>query len=117
MAKKQISLFQAFLPILVLIPLLFINVRVFGDNALGGANQFALLTAAAVGIVIGLILKIPYIRIFEKISSSISNTTSAILILLLIGSLSGTWLISGIIPTLIVFNIFYFSFTNVVSFS
>ena len=105
MAKKQISLFQAFLPILVLIPLLFINVRVFGDNALGGANQFALLTAAAVGIVIGLILKIPYIRIFEKISSSISNTTSAILILLLIGSLSGTWLISGIIPTLIVYGL------------
>jgi len=105
MSKKQISLFQAFIPILVLIPLLAINVYVFGDNSLGGANQFALLTSAAVAVVIGLSLKIPYNEIFEKVASSISSTTSAILILLMIGSLSGTWLISGIIPTLIVYGL------------
>ncbi|MBD80822.1 MAG: Na+/H+ antiporter NhaC [Crocinitomicaceae bacterium] len=105
MAKKHISLAQAFLPIAVLIPLLAINVVVFGDNSLGGANQFVLLTAAAVGVVIGIRLNIPYHRIFDKVASSISSTSSAMLILLMIGALSGTWLISGIIPALIVYGL------------
>ena len=50
---KPISLLKSFSPILVLIPLLAANVFFFGDNSLGGANQLALLLAAAVATLIG----------------------------------------------------------------
>ena len=105
MQNSKITLFQAFLPILVLIPLLALNVYFYGDNSLGGANQFALLFSAAIGIVVGLYNKIPYSDILKSIRDNIANTTSAIIILLLIGALSGTWLISGIIPSLIVYGL------------
>lgn len=105
MQNSKITLFQAFLPILVLIPLLALNVYFYGDNSLGGANQFALLFSAAIGMVVGIYNKIPYSDILKSIRDNIANTTSAIIILLLIGALSGTWLISGIIPSLIVYGL------------
>ncbi|MGB0404199.1 MAG: Na+/H+ antiporter NhaC [Salibacteraceae bacterium] len=105
MQNSKITLFQAFLPILVLIPLLALNVYYYGDNSLGGANQFALFFSAAIGILVGIYNKIPYSAILKSIRDNIANTTSAIIILLLIGALSGTWLISGIIPSLIVYGL------------
>lgn len=105
MKENNISLFQAFIPILVLIPLLSVNVIVFGDNTLGGANQFALLIGAAAAVIVGLKHKVPYQKMIDTVAQNISNTTTAILILLMIGSLAGTWLISGIIPTLIVYGL------------
>ena len=46
-----------------------------------------------------------WINILKGVSNSIASTTPAIIILLLIGSLSGTWLISGIIPTMIYYGL------------
>ena len=43
--------------------------------------------------------------ILKGVSNSIASTTPAIIILLLIGSLAGTWLISGIIPTMIYYGL------------
>jgi NhaC family Na+:H+ antiporter len=105
MQHPKITLFQSLIPIGVLIPLLSINVLIYGDNTLGGANQFALLTAAAVAAIIGLKLKIPYPSMIDKVGKNLKDTTTAILILLLIGSLAGTWLISGVIPTLIIYGL------------
>lgn len=103
--EKAISLFQSFLPIIVLIPLLAANVFFFGDNSLGGSNQLALLFAASVASVIGFRQNLNFETILDHIKKAINSTLGAIIILLLIGALAGTWLISGVIPALIYYGL------------
>lgn len=105
MQKKQATLFQALLPILVLIALLTLNVTVFGSDAIGGANQMVLLLAAGVAGLVAWHLGYTYTEINSSIVKSISSAMSAIIILLTIGSLSGTWLLSGIVPAMIYYGI------------
>ena len=93
------------MPILCLIVLLTINVVLYGSASLDGANQIALLLAAALGALIGVRNGINWSNILAGIGKSISTTAPAILILLLIGSLAGTWLISGVVPSMIYFGL------------
>ena len=102
---KKISLFEAFLPIIILIFLLTLNVLFWGDATLDGSNQIALLIAAMIGVIISLIHKVKWEKIKNQIVKTIGDSMPAILILLLIGALSGTWLISGIIPGLIYYGL------------
>ncbi len=95
------SLFQAFLPLAVLLVLLALNVFIFGDAGLEGPNQIALLAAASMALVIGVVNGRPFEDLMEHITRSVSLALGAILILLLIGALTGTWLISGIVPAMI----------------
>ncbi len=101
MQPRQPSLLQALLPLVLLIALLATNVVVFGDAGLDGPNQLVLLGAAAVALVIGIYNRNTYSDLLEHIVKSISTALGAILILLLIGALAGTWLISGIVPAMI----------------
>jgi len=103
--NKDLSLFEALIPVIVLIGLLAYNVNVYGDEAISGSNQFILLISAAVASAVGFFRKISYKQIIEKISENLRSTTGAILILLLVGALSGTWLISGIIPAMIYYGL------------
>ncbi|MBW6534258.1 MAG: Na+/H+ antiporter NhaC [Mariniphaga sp.] len=102
--KREASLFIALLPILVLIVLLTSNVFLFEDT-LGGANQIALLLAAALAGIISIRLGLPWNKIREKIVSTIGSAMPSILILLLIGSLAGTWMISGVVPAMIYYGL------------
>ena len=99
------SFFGALLPIIFLIALLSFNVYLYGDDSLGGANQLALLLSAAIAAVMGLKSGTSWKFILKGVSNSIASTTPAIIILLLIGSLAGTWLISGIVPTMIYYGL------------
>ena len=99
------SFFGALLPIIFLIALLSFNVYLYGDDSLGGANQLALLLSAAFAAIMGLKSGTSWKSILKGISNSIASTTPAIIILLLIGSLAGTWLISGIVPTMIYYGL------------
>lgn len=106
MEGKSPSLFQAFIPILVLVGLLAINVLVvYGDDALSGANQLALLLSAAVAAIIGFKNGWSWNVIVEGITKSISTALPAIIILLLIGALAGTWLLSGVVPAMIYYGL------------
>ena len=105
MEQKNISFFWALLPILVLIGLLGTNVYLYGDDSLGGANQLALLLTASFATIIGINNGSTWKSIMEGVSKSISSTTPAIIILLLIGSLAGTWLLSGIVPAMIYYGL------------
>ena len=100
-ANKELSLTEALIPVFALVVLLSYNVYVFGDDALSGSNQFVLLLGAAVAAIIGFLNKVPYERMITEIGNNLKSTTGAILILLFVGALTGTWLVSGIIPTLI----------------
>ena len=99
------SFFGALLPIIFLIALLSFNVYLYGDDSLGGANQLALLLSAAFAAIMGLKSGNSWKSILKGVSNSIASTTPAIIILLLIGSLAGTWLISGIVPTMIYYGL------------
>lgn len=102
---KTISLTQALIPVVLLVALLAINVFIYGDEALSGSNQFILLIGGAIATMVGMLNKVPYERILSKVTKNIRDTSGAIFILLLVGSLSGTWLLSGIIPTMIYYGL------------
>lgn len=101
---REASLLLALLPILILIGLLTLNVFLFEDT-LSGANQIALMLAAAIAGVIAYHLGFNWDRISKKIVSTIGSAMPSILILLLIGSLAGTWLISGVVPAMIYYGL------------
>jgi Na+:H+ antiporter, NhaC family len=103
--KKQPTLFQAFIPIIFLIALLFLNVLVFEAGATDGPNQIGLLLAAGVAAIIAIFQGYSWNEIEISIVRSISTAMAAILILLAIGSLSGTWLLSGIVPAMIYYGL------------
>ena len=106
MKKTKPHYILCLFPILILIILLAYNVILFGDESLSGANQLALLVSASIATVIGLQFRtVNFKKILKDISSSIANTTPAIIILLLIGALTGTWLISGIVPAMIYYGL------------
>ena len=105
MKKKEISLGIALLPVIILVILLSYNVLIYGDDALGGSNQFILLIGGAVAGIIGFFYKVKYDTMLEKIAENLQSVTGALLILLFVGALAGTWLISGIIPAMIYYGL------------
>ena len=110
--NKNISLFDSLTPIVLLVLLLYINVNIYGDSSIDGSNQFILLIGAALAYLVGFKNNVSAEIIFENVSKNIKSISSPIIILLLVGALSGTWLISGIIPSMIYygFNIINASF-------
>ena len=110
--NTNISLFDSLTPIFLLVGLLYVNVNIYGDSSLDGSNQFILLIGAAIAFLVGLKNKIQVDFIFNTISKNIKSISNPIIILLLVGALSGTWLLSGIIPSMIYygFNIINASF-------
>ena len=104
MTDKKIPYLLALSPILFLIVLLSFNVVMY-DNAIGGSNQLSLLFSGALAAIIGICYGSKWNDIIEGISNSIKSIVPAIIMLLLIGSLAGTWLISGVIPTMIYYGL------------
>jgi NhaC family Na+:H+ antiporter len=101
--NKNTSLFEALLPILFLIGLLTANVFLF-DDTLGGANQIALLLAASLGGIIVSRNGQSWANTKDHIVKTIGSAMPSMLILLLIGSLAGTWMISGVVPAMIYYG-------------
>lgn len=104
--EPSVNLLQAFIPIIFLIILLAYNVLwVFGDDALSGSNQFILLLSGAVAAIVGTLNGVSYKKIIEDVAKNIKSTAGAILILLLVGALAGTWLLSGVIPVMVYYGL------------
>lgn len=103
--KKSPTLFQAFLPILILMGLIALNVFVSPDDTLGGANQLSLIIASAVAVAIALFNGVKWDYIMERVVHTVSSATSSLLILFIIGILSGTWMLSGVVPTMIYYGL------------
>lgn len=94
------------IPILILVTLLALNISIFGSDAILGASQVALLFSAGVAIWLAMwLFKVPWQDFEETIKSNIGDVTTAIVILFLIGAISGTWTVSGIVPTFIYYGV------------
>jgi NhaC family Na+:H+ antiporter len=104
--NKELNIWEALIPVIALVIMLFYNVKfAFGDDALGGSNQLILLLGAAVAAIVGFFNKVTFAQMMEEVAENIKSVTGALLILLFVGSLAGTWLISGIIPSMIYYGL------------
>lgn len=92
-------------PFMVLIFLLVLVVKAYGADALAGGSQVALLFAAGVTIAISMVFyKTSWSKFEESITDNIRSVGTAIIILFLIGSVSGSWMVSGVVPTMIYYG-------------
>jgi len=103
--NKELNIYEALIPVVVLVAMLAYNVYVYGDDALSGSNQFILLLGGSVAAIVGFFNKVSYKKMIEEVANNLKSTTGAIFILLFVGALAGTWLISGVIPTMIYYGL------------
>ncbi|MDR0537536.1 MAG: sodium:proton antiporter [Tannerellaceae bacterium] len=92
-------------PLLALTTLLFISIRIFGSDALNGSSQIVLLASTGVCTLIAMLCcRTPWKTIETGITRNVTGIAPALFILLLIGALSGSWMVSGVVPTLIYYG-------------
>ncbi len=103
--KKQPSLLDALIPVMSLIVMLAGSVYLYRDNSSYGGNQIALLLSAAVAIAIGFKNGFKWAELEAGIVKGISMALGALLILLMVGSLIGSWLLSGVVPTMVYYGL------------
>jgi len=103
--NKELNIWEALTPVIILVIMLAYNVFVFKDDALSGSNQFILILGGAVAAIVGFFNKVSYKKMIEEVANNIKSTTEALLILLFVGALAGTWLLSGVIPSMIYYGL------------
>tara|TARA_B100001057_G_scaffold446648_1_gene485388 strand:+ start:3219 stop:4679 length:1461 start_codon:yes stop_codon:yes gene_type:complete len=107
--KKILPLQIAILPLIFLVTLLsfnlYANVFIYDADPLAGSSQFILILSGAFAAMIGLRYNTSYKEVIESISNSIKSVTPALIILLWVGALAGTWMISGIIPSMVYYGL------------
>ncbi len=105
-AERLPSPWVSLIPLAVLTGLLYIVIRCFGGDAINGGSQIALLSATSVCVMLAIgLYRCRWSVLEEAIIDNIRASASAILILLLIGAIAGTWMISGVVPTLIYYGL------------
>ena len=102
---KSLPIVSSLIPLIILILLLAYNVFVFGDDALSGSNQFILLIGASIAATVGFYYNVSYKEMLVKVADNFQSVAGAILILLFVGALAGTWLASGVIPAMIYYGL------------
>ena len=103
---KNPSPLISLIPLSVLVILLALTIKLFGADAIAGGSQLSLLTASAVCTAMSiLIYGRKWMDLEESILKNMRSATPALIILLLIGAIAGTWMASGIIPSLIYYGL------------
>lgn len=102
--NKELSIFEALLPVVILVGMLAYNIHIFGDAALGGSNQFILIIGAAFAAIIGFRNNVTYAQMLEEVAHNIKSRQEPFSFFSW-SELSGTWLISGIIPSMIYYGL------------
>ncbi len=104
--EKSPSAMVSLIPLVVLAALLFLVITAFGSDSINGGSQIALLSASSVCVMLATTLyNCSWRRLEDEIIENIRSSASAIIILLLIGSIAGTWMVSGVVPTLICYGL------------
>lgn len=102
---KEPSLLDALIPLLALIVMLTASVYFFGSDTNAGGSQVALLMAAMIAALVALKNGYRWPALQLAIIQGISTTMGAILILLAVGALIGTWMLAGTVPTMIAYGV------------
>ncbi|MDE6858234.1 MAG: hypothetical protein K2J33_05825 [Alistipes sp.] len=103
---KQPSIFWSTIPLAVLAGLLCVVIRCFGADAIDGGSQIALLSAASVCVMISMgLYGCRWAELERSVLDNINASASALIILLLIGAIAGSWMVSGVVPTMICYGL------------
>ncbi len=104
--NRQLPVWLALTPLVLLMAMLVFTVRTFGDESLGGPSQIVMLAASSICCVIGIWVGKVRWHVFEnQIAKSVSQVSSAMIILLFIGALGGAWMVSGVVPMMIYYGL------------
>lgn len=103
--KKQASLLDALIPIIALVIMLATSVAFYGSDSSYGANQIALIIGAAIASLIGFKNGYSWKDIELGVVNGVASAVGAILILLAVGSLIGTWILAGTVPSMIYYGL------------
>ncbi|MDP3436736.1 MAG: sodium:proton antiporter, partial [Bacteroidales bacterium] len=107
---KKPGLFISLFPVVVLITIIYFGVKLFDADVTAGPAQIALLFTAVLTSIIAIAhLKIPWEKLEEGIMDHLSKTGSSIFILLMIGAVTGSWMISGVVPSMIYYSLMIIS--------
>ena len=105
-ASRTPSAWVSVIPLAVLTLLLCIVIRCFGAGAIDGGSQIALLSAASVCAMLSIgFYRCRWAVLEEAVVDNIRASASAIIILLLIGAIAGSWMVSGVVPTMICYGL------------
>lgn len=104
--NKELNIFEALVPVVVLIGLLFFNI-IFADGELLGeySNQLILLMGGFVAMIGGFMNKVSPLIMIKEVWENIKSVFIPIMILVLVGALAGTWLVSGVIPAMVYYGL------------
>ncbi|SED92030.1 transporter, NhaC family [Tenacibaculum sp. MAR_2010_89] len=104
--NKELSLWEALIPVVILMGLLAYNIF-YADGAWLGdySNQFILLIGGGVTAIVGFLNKVSIQKMMEEVWENWKSVFVPILILFLVGALAGTWLVSGIIPAMVYYGL------------
>lgn len=104
--EKKVSIWLAAIPLVTLVAMLAMTIKVYGADALNGGSQISLFVASSVATIIAICFcGCRWSDLEHAISENIHTSASAIIILLLIGAISSTWMLSGVVPTLIYYGL------------
>lgn len=99
------SWYVSLIPFIVLLAALVLVIKGFGADALAGGSQVALMFAAGVTVAISMVFyRIPWKDLEDAMVENISSVGTSIVILLLIGAVAGSWMVSGVVPTMIYYG-------------
>ena len=102
---KEATLIDALIPIVSLVIMLALSVYLFGSDSSSGPNQIVLTLGAGIAAIVAIQKGHPWSEILEAIIDGISTSMAAVLILLSVGGLIGTWLMAGTVPSLIYYGL------------
>ncbi len=98
--QKEIPLGVALIPIFFLIGSLFVTIYLFKMEA-----HMALILGTAMAVLIASIYKFPWRDIHEGMINAINMALGAMLILMVIGTMIGTWILGGVVPSMIYYGL------------
>ena len=102
----KVSVWLALIPLATLVAILALVIKTFGADAIEGGSQIALLVASSVAALISVVVcRCKWSTLEKAIVNNIRTSASAIIILLLIGAVASTWMLSGIVPTLMYYGL------------
>lgn len=103
---KKPNLIISLTPVVVLIAIIFAGVRMFGEDVTSGPSQIALIFTAVLASIISIsYLKVPWEKLEAGMMDHLTKTGPAVFILLMIGALTGSWMISGVVPSMIYYGL------------
>ena len=104
--NKELNIWEALVPVVLLMLMLAYNIFYADGEALGEySNQFILLIGGGIAAIVGFFNKVRVSIMIKEVWENLKSVFIPLMILLLVGALAGTWLVSGVIPAMVYYGL------------